>query len=122
VTDIMGNILTVYVHSANIHDTNSGVYTFETARYKYPSIQAGCGDNGYRGKFKNTFEEFHYIRIDISPKIKPSDGISPKRWRVERTFAWLGWSRRLSKDYEIKTSTEENMVMISHFHTLLKRF
>jgi len=39
----------------------------------------------------------------------------------ERTFAWIGNSRRLSKDYEITASTEENMVIISHFHTLLRR-
>ncbi len=122
VTDIMGNLLAVCVHAANIHDTNGGIYTFETARYYYPSIQAGCADGGYSGRFKNTFNWFHNIRIDISPKIDPKDGVSPKRWRVERTFSWFGNSRRLSKDFEIRTDTEEAMCMISHFHTLLKRF
>lgn len=118
----MGNILAVNVHAANKHDTKGGVFVFEKALHCYPTIQAGCGDEGYRGTFKNTFEEFHNIRIDISPKIKPDERISPKRWRVERTFSWIGWSRRLSKDYEIRTDTQENMVIISHFHTLLKRF
>jgi len=120
VTDIMGNILAVNVHAANKHDTKGGVFVLEKTLYLYPSIQAGCGDEGYLGNFKNTFEDFHNIRI-ISPKIKPVEDISPKRWRVERTFAWLGNSRRLSKDYEIRASTEENMVIISHFHTLLRR-
>ncbi len=45
-----------------------------------------------------------------------------KRWKVERTFSWLCHSRRLSKDYEIKTVYTETMVIISHLHTLLKRF
>ena len=120
-TDIMGNILAVNVHAANKHDTKGGVFVFEQSLYIYPSIQAGCGDEGYRGTFKNNFEWFHNIGIDISPKIKPDEGVSPKRWRIERTFAWLGWSRRLSKDYEIMASTEDNIIMISHFHTLLKR-
>ncbi len=122
VTDIMGNILAVHVHAANIHDTNGGVYTFEKALYRYPSIQACCADAGYCGTFKNTFERFHDIRVDISKQIKPKFEILPKRWRVERTFSWLGNSRRLSKDYEIKTRYAENMIIISHFHSLLRRF
>jgi putative transposase len=118
----MGNLLAIHVHKANQHDTKGGVYTFEKALYRYPSIQAGCADDGYRGTFKNTFEIFHNIRIDISKQIKPTFEVLPKRWRVERTFAWFGNSRRLSKDYEICTDTEETMCIISHLHTLLKRF
>ena len=119
----MGNLLAVHVHAANIHDTKGGVYTFEKALYHCPSIEAGCADEGYRGTFKNTFEIFHNIRIDISKQIKPVFEVMPKRWRVERTFSWLGHSRRLSKDYEIQTVYAEAMIIIiSHFHTLLKRF
>ena len=119
----MGNLLSVNVHAANIHDTKGGVYTFEKALYRYPTIQAGCADGGYRGTFKNTFEEFHNIRIDISMQIKEQKGfqVLPKRWIVERTLAWLNFSRRLSKDYEISCRSSEAMIMISHSHTLLKR-
>ena len=46
--------------------------------------------------------------------------ILPKRWVVERTFAWLNFSRRLSKDYEISCSSAETMIMISYASTLLK--
>ncbi|MBR1730460.1 MAG: transposase [Selenomonadaceae bacterium] len=58
----------------------------------------------------------------MSPKIK-GEGfqIIPKRWILERTFAWLNYSRRLSKDYEIKTASEEAMIIISHIHMLIKR-
>ena len=48
--------------------------------------------------------------------------VLPQRWVVERTFSWLNNSRRLAKDFEISTASEENMIMISHLHTLLKRF
>ena len=44
----------------------------------------------------------------------------PWRWVVERTLAWLSHSRRLSKDYEILSASEETMVKISHIHTLVK--
>jgi transposase len=60
--------------------------------------------------------------IKISEKIKPKGWmVLPQRWVVERTFAWSSNSRRLSKDYEILTSSMENMFMISHLHTILKR-
>jgi putative transposase len=45
----------------------------------------------------------------------------PKRWVAERTFAWLGRSRRLSKDYERLIETSEAMIMISAIHMMLKR-
>ena len=47
--------------------------------------------------------------------------ILSKRWCVERTFAWIGGSRRITKDYEILPCTVESMIYISHTATLLKR-
>jgi putative transposase len=87
----------------------------------YPRIIAGCADEGYRGTFKNTFEEFHNIRIDISKQIKPIFEVLPKRWRIERTFSWFGGYRRLSKDFEYLSLSEENIIYISHAHLLLSR-
>ena len=65
---------------------------------------------------------FHNIRIDISPRIQNTFEIQPLRWKVERTFSWFQGSRRLSKDYEIKAVHAETMWIISHIHTLLRRF
>ena len=117
----MGNLLCVYVHAANIHDTRGGVYTFEKALYRYPTIVGACADQGYRGIFKNTFEIFHNIRTDISMQIKPKFEVLPKRWRIERTFVWFGGYRRLSKDFEYTALSHENIIYISHAHLLIKR-
>ena len=121
VTDIMGNLLKVHVHAANIHDTKAGGKVFKAALEKYPTIEGVCADAGYRKTFENMVLELGR-RVDISARIKPEWEVLPRRWRVERTFAWLNHSRRLSKDYEITTKSEENMVIISHLHTLLKRY
>ena len=118
----MGNLLCVYVHAANIHDTRGGVYTFEKALYRYPTIVGACADQGYRGIFKNTFEIFHNIKIDISPRIKNEFEIQPMRWIVERTFSWFNSSKRLSKDFEIKSFYQESICIISNLMTLLRRF
>lgn len=118
----MGSLLAVYIHAANIHDSKSGLFVLQKTLYCYPNIQACCADAGYRGKFKNTFEDLYNIRVDISKQIKPKFEIFSKCWRVERTFAWMGNFRRLLKDFERRTVYAETMVMISYIYLLLKRF
>ena len=120
--DTMGNVIAVKVHAANIHDTKSGCHVYQAAKNKYPDIEGACGDEGYRGTFVDFVTVKYANKVDISEKIKPKQWeILPKRWIVERTFGWANNSRRLSKDYEILVVSEENIFMISHLHTLLKR-
>jgi len=122
VVDTMGNLLGIVVHAANTHDTKSGINPATKAFTKYPTIKKFCGDEGYRKTFIENVKTQLGLGVDISPKILPEFGVSPKRWIVERSFAWSDNSRRLSKDYEIKTTYAENMFMISHLHTLLRRY
>jgi len=90
---------------------------------KYLTIRGGCGDEGYRGMFVEFVKVKYGEVVDIVEKIKSKRWqVLPKRWCVERTFVWANWSRILSKDYEIKTVYEENAFMISHLHTLLRRY
>jgi len=117
----MGNILAVSVHAANIHDTVYGLIPALEAYENYPTIEKFCGDGGYRKTFENEIFAELGLGVDISERIDPGFVVIPKRWVVERTFGWLGHSRRLSKDYEIRTYHSEAMVHISHLHTLLKR-
>lgn len=117
----MGNLLFVKVHAANIHDTVSGGDVFTGALAKYSTIEGVCADAGYRKTFENAVKLLGKSVI-ISEKIKPKAWtVLPKRWIVERTLSWLNHSRRLSKDFEISTASEETLVMISHSATLLKR-
>ena len=121
--DTMGFILAVVVHAANIHDTKGGCNPAAKAYDKYSTIEKFCGDEGYLGTFVEYVGwDFDGVLVDISKRINPGWEILPKRWIVERTFAWAGNSRRLSKDYEISTDSAENMVLISSLHTILKRY
>ena len=100
VTDTMGNLLAIHVHAAYIHDTKGGVYTFEKALFRYPSIIGVCADGAYRKHFRRTFTEFYDKKVEIAQKLTPDFQVIPNRWKAERTFGWANFSRRLSKDYE----------------------
>ncbi|MEI7474965.1 MAG: transposase [bacterium] len=121
VVDILGNLLHVQVHAANIHDTKAGCNIFQAISDKYPSILAFSADAGYRGTSKDYVENTLELMIDISKKIKDTFAILPKRWIVERTFAWINNFRRASKDYEILTLTAENIVRIAMIRVTLKK-
>ena len=119
---MLGCILSVDIHAANIHDTKGGITTARKACQRYPSIRRFCADAGYRGSFVANVKSQLALEVDISEKIKPHQWENlPWRWVVERTFSWLNLSRRLSKDFEISLSSASAMVAISHSHTLLNR-
>lgn len=118
----MGNLLAVVVHAANIHDTKAGILAAKRALEKYPSIQRFCADAGYRKTFEQDVKETLKRDVDISARIKPEWSVLPKRWIVERTFAWMNNSRRLSKDYEISVKSAQAMCIIASLRTLVARF
>jgi putative transposase len=122
VSDTMGNLLAVKVHAANIHDTVAGEIVFKAAYAKYPSLKGCAADAGYRKTFVNALKEI-CIPVDIIEKIVPKIwAVLPIRWIIERSFGWASHSRRLSKDYVISCESAENMFMVSHVATLLRRF
>ena len=113
IVDILGNLLHVKVHAANIHDTKASIAVFDAIQKKHPSIKSYSADEGYRGTAVEYVDQEMKLKLHISKKIKDTFAVLPKRWIVERTFAWLGNFRRLAKDFEILTERAENMIRIA---------
>lgn len=116
VVDILGNLLHVKVHAANIPDTIAAGQILKDTVQIYPTIKAFSGDLGYRGTAVNFVSEELQLTLHISEKPVTQPGqfkVIPKRWIVERTIAWLGHFRRLAKDFEILVTTAENMIRIA---------
>ncbi|MDE6261646.1 MAG: hypothetical protein K2M42_12485 [Oscillospiraceae bacterium] len=115
-------MLSIVVHTANIHDTKADIFTAKQAYERYPFIQKFCADAWYRGTFVFDVDEQLGLGVNSSEKIKPHEwGKLPWRWVVEHTLAWLNHSRCLSKDYEISTASAVAFVKISHANSQLKR-
>lgn len=113
VVDTLGNLLHVIVHAANTSDTKAGCSVLEATAEKYPTLEAFSGDAGYRGTAVDFVNENLNLTLHISEKLSAGFSVLPKRWIVERTFAWLGTFRRLFKDVEILTETAETMIHIA---------
>jgi transposase len=80
-------------------------------------------DGGYTGSLIAWAKEMFGYDVEVVKRNELHRFLAlPKRWIVERTLAWLNWSRRLSKDYELLHTTSETMVLIAFAHLLLRRY
>jgi len=123
--DTMGNLLKVLAHAANIGErTGAQQLLLNVPEQLWQRLEKILADGGYEGAdfqdwVHNTFDvEFE---IALRPTGQKGFVVVPIRWVVERTFAWLGRYRRLSKDYERLTDHSEGMVYVASISRLLKR-
>ena len=113
VVDILGNLVTIVVHSATQSDTIAGCQVLAKASHQHKTIKAFSGDQGYQGTAVAFVKKELRLSLTISVKKEGGFTVLPKRWIVERTFAWLGNFRRLAKDFEILTSMAENVIRLA---------
>jgi transposase len=138
--DTQGLVMKVKVHPANIHDKTGAKLLLAPLEGQFPRMAKVWGDSAYRG-----LEEWMETRLgwelevvkhwwtgvrgfwmpedcDVEPPELPSGfHVLPRRWVVERTFAWLGRNRRLSKDYEYLPESEEAFVYAGMIRLLVRR-
>ena len=123
--DTMGLLLAVAVTAASVDDAEAAQEVFGQAESEaFPRLQVVFADNKYHNyKLYDWLEKHADYRLSIVRRPEQSKGfvVLPNRWVVERTFAWLGRSRRLSKDYEKLIETSIAMIQISAIHTMTKR-
>ena len=123
--DTMGNLLKVLVTVANMNDGKAAIALLKTLpKVLFKRLKRLWADGGYRGEFVEwVAKKFKKIVVDITLRSDDQKGfeVVPWRWVVERSFAWLGAYRRLSKDYEFFTEHSESMIYLASIHRLLRR-
>ena len=89
---------------------------------QFPNVKKIFADAGYRKTFVNQVSKELGVNVEIAEKITDKKWeIVPKRWIVERTFAWFNNSRILSKDYTKTIISSEATVTIAAIRAMLKR-
>ena len=124
--DTLGLVLLAVVHSAAKQDREGAKQVLAPLRAKLGRLRLIWADQGYTGPLVEwvwKLREQRRIRLEIVKRQADQQGfvVLARRWVVERTFGWLGRSRRLSKDYERLTSTSETMIYLAMTRLMLGR-
>jgi putative transposase len=121
--DTQGLLLTVVVHPASLQDNVAAPRVFEKVAGKLQRLKLIWADGIYTGSLVDWVKDTLGWTLSIVKRPKGAHGfqVLPRRWVVERTFAWLGRYRRLSKDYEALPETSEAMIYAAMSHLMLRR-
>lgn len=122
--DILGLLVALVVHPAHIQDYDGARLVLLKAHTKSSRLQKVIADGMYpkNGLVEWVKQQFPFVLEIVSrDKAQPGFAVLPKRWIVERTLAWLGWNRILSKEYEHLTQTSESDVYIASIRLMLRR-
>jgi putative transposase len=116
-------LLVVAVHAANIRESDGAKLVLRRACGIFPRLRHIWVDQGYKAHLLAWAQAVGgwVVEIVVRPKEQRGFAVLPRRWVVERTFAWLGRNRRLSKDDEGLPATHEAWVQSAMIHLMLKR-
>jgi len=122
-TDTLGVVMLVVAHSAGIQDRDGAKLVLAAAKEKFPQLALIWADGGYAGRLVEWVKQTCGWVLEIVKRDAAAKGfvLLPRRWVVERTFAWLGRYRILSKDYEALPRSSEAMVYWASVHLMVRR-
>jgi putative transposase len=121
--DTLGLLLVVLVHPAHWQDRDGARLVLAMARRRFQRLRLIWAEAGYAGQLVKWVAESLSWVLEIVKRPAQAAGfvLLPRRWVVERSFAWLGRYRRLSKDYEALTTSSEAMIRIAMIQLMLHR-
>ena len=115
-------MLNVVVHPAEIQDRDGAFHLLRRTRRLFPFIERIFADGGYRGeKMARAVTRTGVWKLEIVKRSTAGFEILPKRWIVERTFAWISRNRRLARDFERYATTVVAFIRLAMIRIMLKR-
>ena len=119
----MGLVLAVVVHTADVQDRDGARLALVRLVGRFPRLERIWADGAYAGKLVLWARNVGGWTLELvrRPANQNTFEVIPRRWVVERTFAWLGRYRRLSKDYEELPQTTEAWVYAAMTGLTLRR-
>lgn len=124
--DTIGMVLIAVVHAASMQDRDGARAVIERLKHRFTRLRLMWADGGYAGALVMWVAKLrprNPLRLEIVKRSDDAQGfvVLPRRWVVERTFAWLSVHRRLSKDYEALPETSEMMFYVAMIRLMLAR-
>src|SRR5215469_6146605 len=123
VTDTAGHLVAAQIHAADIQDRDGAPSLLASIRYRFPWLRDVFADGGYAGdKLAAALARHGRWRIEIVTRSDcPGFHVRPRRWLVERTFAWLNRNRRLAKDVEATLASSQAWLYLASLQLLARR-
>lgn len=121
--DTNGFVVRVLVSAADISDSEGGSWLLLNHPQAFPNVNTVRVDQGYKQQFVEWVSENLGWTVEVITKPANQVGfvVHSKRWVVERTFAWLGRCRQLSKEYDRRPESTEAWVYLASIGILLNR-
>ena len=120
--DTLGMPIANRVEPANVSDRRAGARLLAGLNLLFASIRTVIADAGHESrKLARELKRHNGWQLQIVKRRLRAFKITGLTWIVERTFAWLGRNRRLSKDYEYVVQTSEMMIDIASIRLMLNR-
>lgn len=118
VTDTLGLLLAVLVTAASVRDSAAGTHLLDQVATAHPGIRKVWVDGGYRQHLVE-----HAAHLGIVQRAPGARGFTPipKRWAVKRTYGWLMFHRRLTRDYEVLPARSEAMIHLVMIDLMARR-
>jgi transposase len=124
VVDTLGLLVGVVIHAADIQDRDGAPAVLRSILKRWPWLRHIFADGGYAGpKLRGALQKIGTFTMEIIKRSDSAKGfeVLPRRWVVERTFAWLGRCRRLAKDFERSIESAQAWVFIANIRMLTRR-
>ncbi len=125
--DTCGLVLRVLVHSASVQDRAGAKLVLAGVHEEFPLLGLVWVDGGYVNSvdaglvgWAKTHEHLQVVAVPRNADVKGFQ-VLPRRWVVERTFAWISRCRRLARDYERKTAHAEAMIQVAMIRLMAAR-
>lgn len=123
-TDTVGHLVAAKVHAADVQDRDGAPSLLASIRYLFPWLRHVFADGGYAGdKLTEALARHGNWQIEIVKRSDHAIGfhLLPRRWVVERTFAWLNRNRRLAKDFEVTLGSSQAWIYLASIQLLARR-
>lgn len=123
-TDTSGRLIALQVTPANVQDSHAAVPLLKTVARRFPALRLAFADRACRGrKLLDAVADPRPWTIEIITRTHRVGHFvqEPRRWVVERTFAWLGRNRRLAKDYEASIASQEAWLLLASVKLLSRQ-
>ena len=124
VVDTLGLMVGLVIYPADIQDRDGAPAVLKSILKRWPWLRHVFADGGYAGpKLRGALQKVGKFTLEIIKRSDTAKGfeVLPRRWVVERTFAWLGRCRRLAKDVERTIVSAEAWVLIANIRLLTRR-